>query len=676
MTEFYACDFESLFTETMSIKTMGTWNYLRAPGQDIYLVTIHGPKGTWFGRPELFDWTSINGFNRLSHNASFDVQVYERLKELFPDMPWPDPPEWHCTADLAVYVGAGRALKTAAKHLLGVEISKAYRGTMLNKTPADLTPEQWKQVTDAGIADAVNCWEIWDKYNHRWPEHERRLSLITRQMGWGGLHADLPKLEESKKLLTELLWAAEQKIPWAGEKDAKGKPIPLLSSKMVAEQCRKEGIPAPASMSKEDPEFDLWLALYDERFPWVRAVSEYRRINTVGERVNAMLARMMTNGRFSYGLKYFGAHTGRWSGDGGLNVQNQLKLPLFITKSRTVVRDATEIEKLAKLHTNGEPLGPEIMAAIDTRSLIVSPLGKKFFVPDLTSIEPRCTWWLTDDQKSMKLAANGMSPYEVHARGSMGWTGGELKVENKKVYALAKARILALGYCAGWLKFFGMSKTYGVSPEVFDDTLNPGDREDFESYLQALKNKDQWLHYSAADDVHKLRYANAWKIVNDFRESNLLLSGDPGSRNPKLAKGGMGLWTSLDRGFKMSRGKTYQIELPSGRVMQYRNVSGFGGWTAEVINSTTGQLMRTRFYGGKLTENLVQATARDVFAEAKLRLVDSGYFPVLSVHDELVFEIEDGQPTQPILDLMTQVPSWLPGCPIAAEGVVSPFYCK
>lgn len=657
----YAVDFETYYDDEVSIKTLGAYNYLRHPKMDIYLVAIHGPNGSWEGRPEDFQWEAIAGEDWLSHNAGFDALVYERLKEVFPDLPWPDPPAWHCTADLAVYVGAGRALKSAAKQLLQVEVSKAYRNVMKGRHFRDLTAQETHQVLEAGRADAINCWRLWEQYASRWPENERRLSLLTRQMGWRGVAVDVPGLEAAQQVLGKLLWTAEQKIPWAGEKDEKGKDIPLLSAKVLAAQCRKEGIPAPASMSKDDPDFDEWLTQYGAKYQWAGAVSEYRRINTVAERVDAMLARVQPNGRMGYGWKYFGAHTGRWSGDGGVNVQNQMKNPLFVKTDLTVVREQEEIDRLTGLFADGEPMPDDIKHVIDLRSMIVAPKGQKLGIVDLSQIEPRILWWLTGDQVSLDLAASGMSPYEVHARASMSWTGGDLKKEDKRGYALAKARVLALGYGAGWLKFFAMAKMYGVKPEVFDDPLTPAEITHFEEYLQALKNKDGWLAYSGADDTHKRRYGNSWKIVNDFRETN-----------PKT----VGLWNKLDYGFKVSRGKDFEVELPSGRTLRYRNVSGHAGWTAEVISSLTGQLSRKNFYGGKLCENLDQATARDAFADATLRCVDKGYIPVLSVHDELVFELDEAASLQPIIDEMSVTPAWLPGCPLACEGSTSPFYCK
>lgn len=78
-----------------------------------------------------------------------------------------------------------------------------------------------------------------------------------------------------------------------------------------------------------------------------------------------------------------------------------------------------------------------------------------------------------------------------------------------------------------------------------------------------------------------------------------------------------------------------------------------------------------------IVSNCVQAIARDVFGEAKLRVIDAGYeVPTLSVHDEVVVEVDETQSVKEIEKLMSVTPTWLPGCPIAAEGIESPYYVK
>ena len=80
--------------------------------------------------------------------------------------------------------------------------------------------------------------------------------------------------------------------------------------------------------------------------------------------------------------------------------------------------------------------------------------------------------------------------------------------------------------------------------------------------------------------------------------------------------------------------------------------------------------------GGSLTENMIQATGRDVFAEAVLRLEDAGYIPVLSIHDEIVLEVPTGTDPQTVENIMAAPVSWLPGLSLGAEAKVLTYYQK
>ncbi len=88
------------------------------------------------------------------------------------------------------------------------------------------------------------------------------------------------------------------------------------------------------------------------------------------------------------------------------------------------------------------------------------------------------------------------------------------------------------------------------------------------------------------------------------------------------------------------------------------------------LNSMTRKYTRQNTYGGKLTENVVQALSRDMMAEAMLK-VDAGgtYIPLLTVHDEIVAEVPEGQGSvKEFEDLISILPEWADGFPLAAEG--------
>jgi DNA polymerase len=97
----------------------------------------------------------------------------------------------------------------------------------------------------------------------------------------------------------------------------------------------------------------------------------------------------------------------------------------------------------------------------------------------------------------------------------------------------------------------------------------------------------------------------------------------------------------------------------------------------DTLNSVTRQWTSQIIWGGLLTENVVQATARDLMAGAMMRLEMAGYPVVMSVHDEIICEVPEGHGSlAEMISLMTEVPAWAQGCPVAAEGKESLRYEK
>ncbi len=87
------------------------------------------------------------------------------------------------------------------------------------------------------------------------------------------------------------------------------------------------------------------------------------------------------------------------------------------------------------------------------------------------------------------------------------------------------------------------------------------------------------------------------------------------------------------------------------------------------VDGLTNKWEETHTYGGKLAENLTQAVARDVLAEAITRVSHVGFDVVLHVHDEIVAEVSEGEDwLTHMLNRMKLVPTWATGLPVAAEG--------
>lgn len=722
-----AVDFETYFDKQCSVRTSGIWNYIHHPLFDAYLVSIVTSTGLEFvGHPKDAPWEQISGeeWEWVSHNASFDDPVYRYLQAAGVVPATANPLFWHCTADLCAYMGAPRSLAGAMAFLYGKIISKAVRDNMTGKRWDQLSPQGQQDMIDYARGDSVECLQLWLDYGARWPEKERRLSELSRFQGITGLRADVQRMERGIAHLKRLAWAAEQRLPWI----TTHKP---LSPAGLAEACRKVGIVPPVSLAMDDEDCAKWEEKYSKQYPWVAAMRIKRRTNALLKKAETMLGRLKEDGRMTFGLKYFGASTGRWSGESGWNPQNLPQGEMFgaewwAQEGRTVLGKDDEgnllipgpefaagpgpvtetCPKCAKkkrtsyLYSDGvKTWCPHEMLAdrgrmnpdacgytgylegwgLDLRKCIIPAEGCKFNIADLSQIEPRVLWYLVGDWEALKMCATGMSPYEVHARLTMGWTGGKLKDEDSEKYAMAKARVLALGYGAGWLKFITMARMYGADA-CFDTPVSEDDITAFEEYLGYCKNKEWNLLWVTATPELKRTFVNSWKTVKAFRDSN-----------PKI----VALWAKLGDAAKNAVGKNFSIKLPSGRELVYRNIALSSKIKAKVadldcnapaevkrgaevtaIVVKQGAPTRQRIYGGLLTENLVQACARDVFAEGLLRLDDADHYVPLHVHDEAVDEALAEIPATVTRGLLSQAPEWMPGLPVDSEAHARDFYTK
>jgi DNA polymerase len=136
-------------------------------------------------------------------------------------------------------------------------------------------------------------------------------------------------------------------------------------------------------------------------------------------------------------------------------------------------------------------------------------------------------------------------------------------------------------------------------------------------------------------------------------------------------------------------GTTLAIELPSGRRMYYQNArierlaSRYANDSPDNMKPSivfdSPKYRRTPTYGGKLTENIVSGTCRDLLVEAMLECERQSLPVVLHVHDEVVIEVEASEGEEALrrlLTIMSTPPSWATGFPIEVEGFLSDRYFK
>jgi DNA polymerase len=285
-----------------------------------------------------------------------------------------------------------------------------------------------------------------------------------------------------------------------------------------------------------------------------------------------------------------------------------------------------------------EPLDCGNGQKVWTRNWIVPRPGKIFLILDFAQIEPRCLNWLAGNDDMMEALRNGFSYYEAYVTAAkqaarVGWSGkaGTLKKEVGLVrYTKIKNESLGCGYGMGATKYM----TYAnVSPE------------------------------------------EAKEVVDGFRKNN-----------PKIVQ----FWRKLDSVISSAardKGKHLAMELPTGDLLQHFNVrpksgKGGGGYESFTIKGDFGQASRQpRLWGGTLTENVTQRMARDVLADAILRLEAAGLQVAFHAHDEVILEVDAGEASQKEAkaeaeQIMSTAPAWAEGLPLAVEGDFATEYTK
>ena len=334
-------------------------------------------------------------------------------------------------------------------------------------------------------------------------------------------------------------------------------------------------------------------------------------------------------------LQFYGAtRTGRWAGR-LLQVQN---LPRGSLKPHELAtaRDFVKTNDMEALDMIWGDV-PEVLKSL-IRSALIPSDGHEFIVSDFSAIEARVIAWLAGETWVLDTFREGHDIYKATAN-QMFHLGGVDKVD-KAMRQRGKVATLALGYQGGT----GALQAMGA--------LKMGIKED---ELQGLVNA--WR--KANPNIVKF-----WRRVEAAAKRALEFGA-------KVSLRGTGISFYVRDTFLM-------IGLPNGRSIAYANATLEDGrirYEGKSMTSSTFQKLDT--YGGKLVENIVQATARDVLAESMLRLEKLGYKIVAHVHDEVILDVPKGVTNIDEINAQMAInPEWTDGLPLAAAGFRSDFYMK
>ena len=418
--------------------------------------------------------------------------------------------------------------------------------------------------------------------------------------------------------------STQQLLPWLR---ARGVDIPDLQKETVAEALDTEGLQQEAARV---------LSLRQELAK--ASVKKY----------TAMTAGICGDYRIRGLLQYYGANrTGRWAGR-LVQVQN---LP------RTYLHGAA-LSQARELARTGVP--DALRWRFGTVTGILSQLVRTAFVPradcvfvdaDFSAIEARVVAWLAGEQWVLDVFRTHGKIYEAAASQMFGVPIEKIVKGNPEYDLRQKGKVatLALGYQGGAPALVSMG---ALRMGIAEDEL-PGIVQRWRAANPAIVRCWRLLGNAALLAVREGRTVSALRLT--FARE-----------------------VDFDSGLDF-----LTVTLPSGRRLFYaqphlvkdrwgRDSLGYYG-----VNQTTKRWMPMETYGGKLTENIVQAIARDCLAEAVERLEAAGVPVVFHIHDEVVCEVPRGRADlQKVVDIVSENPVWAPDLPLAADGWIGDFFTK
>jgi DNA polymerase len=585
-----------------------------------------------------------------AYNAPFEWYCLNKF--------YPSPLEqWRCTMMHGLYCGYTAGLGATAVALglpedkrkmgIGMALIRTFcmpcKPTAKNgnrtRTLPHHEPEKWQLFKEYCRQDVVTEMEIDRRLSgFPVPDQEQYLWTLDQQINAYGVAVDIGLIEGALNIsevsTNELLTEAVQISGLQNPKSVK------QLSKWLTDETGEE----ITDLTKETVKGLIKTTDSDT----ARRMLEIRQelSKTSVKKYAAMQNAVCADGRIRGLLQFYGANrTGRWAGR-LVQVQNlpQNHLELLAWAREKVKAKLIDYIKLMFGNV------PDTLSQLIRTAFVPSP-GRVFHVADFSAIEARVIAWLAGEQWRLDVFATHGKIYEASASQMFGVPLELIKKGNPE-YDLyrpkGKVAELALGYqgAAGALIAMGALRM-GLTEEELPEIVKRwrGSNKRIVDLWYSLEN--------VAIEVMKTGQAIGIKGLIFARE------GDYKNQQDFLT-----------------------VALPSGRKLFYAkpflqvNERGREALHYHGVNQDTKKWEVVPTYGGKLTENIVQAIARDCLAESLIRVNAAGLQVVMHVHDEVVIDAPENSDLDGICKLMGQPISWAPGLLLRADGFSTSFYKK
>lgn len=636
----------------------------------------------------------------VAHNAFFEQCIWKNI--MVPRYGMPEIPieRWRCTAAKAASMSLPRPLGDVAE-ILELPVKKDETGKKsMEKLSRPRRGRFGGDVVFWEYDDAPDDFEDTYKYcmtdveverliDNRLPElnaREQKVWFLDQKINFTGIRVDVPAVQKIMGFIERTVTDMTEEFQRLTGGMLEGpSQVKKLREWLAENGCHLANLQAPTvDKALLDPSMD----------ETVRRVLEIRRqlskISTA--KYSALLNRVdPRDSRIRDILLYAAAITKRWGGRGP-QIHNFPRGTVNTTVAWDfILNDDYDFLKL---------MYRDLMAVYSscTRGALVSSPGHDLYVSDFSSIEAMVLPWLAGDEEKLDIFREGRDLYCETAGGILG------RPVNKKDHpmerqGLGKVSELALGYGGGIGAYGNMAKGYQVDLHpVYDLLWNATTEAEKElarkAYTRYIGRAEKAEDPDPLDresgyvaDIIKQRWrVKNWRIVkfwDDLERAAIqaILTGEKcvvgdDSENPNRPKITFGMY-----------GHSLLCKLPSGNCIVYPFAkvsveSTDWGTKRQTVsyraqNDENFQYHRTWTYGGKFSENITQAVARDILAEALLRLDAAEFKVIMHVHDEPVAEHpEDDDRLEEFNNIVAEAPEWATGLPIRAEAWKGKRYKK